>query len=153
MIKTRGRDILALWTRQDACTLSSARSKTCGIGSDNAVRTAGEWTTVEHLCDQAGIAYAIFHGCDRRVYFVQGGGHRKIAVKGAERRKLLIDLDAFTNQRNDRVAAREMLMILATDLDCYEAGESLAPLGYVDAQRDGTYRRAATEKASAQATT
>jgi hypothetical protein len=102
-----------------------------------------ETTTVESLCNIAGVVYGVLFGPNRIVNFVDEGGHRKRPVPGTQRGALYIDLSLIPKLDGGRERAREILITLAVDLNCYEAGESLSPVRLVDSQRNGMYTRPA----------
>ena len=100
-------------------------------------------TTVERLCNIAGVEYGVLFGPKRVVNFVDEGGHRKVAVPGTQRGALYIDLSLIPKLDDGKERAREILITLAVELNCYEAGESLSPVRLVDSQRSGMYTRPA----------
>jgi hypothetical protein len=102
-----------------------------------------EVTTVESLCNIAGVQYGVLFGPKRIINFVEKGGHRKIPVPGTQRGALYIDLSLIPKLDSGKEWAREILITLAVDLNCYEAGESLSPVRLVDSRRNGIYTRPA----------
>lgn len=88
-------------------------------------------TTVEALCMAAGFEYAMLNSPDRVVHLMHGGGHRKVLRDDTRRHDLFVDL-GLLNESTDNARAKETLLILAIDLGCYEAGESLAMEGLVE---------------------
>ena len=76
-----------------------------------------ESTTVESICNIAGVGYGALDGLDRIDKFVVEGGHRKIPVPGSERGALYIDLTLISNLDGAKERAREILIALAVDLN------------------------------------
>ena len=93
--------------------------------------------TVRELCRAAGIPYAVEDGPERLVRLRDHGGHATRRLPGAHRPALYVDVSRMP--QNDRAAARRILRTLAVDLDCYEAGESLARARLVESLRNGRY--------------
>jgi hypothetical protein len=96
-------------------------------------------TSVEALCDVAGVLYAVIRGPVREVTLTNSDGHRKIKRSDWRKDDLYIDLSIIGNYDSDQAMAREILRILAVDLNCYEAGESLSQADLVESQRNGLY--------------
>jgi hypothetical protein len=101
----------------------------------------GKTTTIERLCEFAGIEYGMMAGPDRKVHLVQSGGHRKVPVPGRQRRELYLDMSLIPPNTDKKARTIEALTALAVDLDCYEAGESLSPYGIVETQMNGKFTR------------
>lgn len=99
-----------------------------------------ERTSVAAMCQAIQISYGLVKGKDRAVNLVHGGGHRKVQRTDSKRGDLFIDLDRLSGLEYPQWV-EEALTILAVDLDCYEAGESLAQAGLVQQEMNGRYSR------------
>lgn len=100
--------------------------------------TIAQKTTVEALCTAAGLEYAMLNSPDRVVHLTRGGGHHKVQRNDTRRHDLFIDLNLLhAASKADRI--KETLLVLAVELGCYEAGESLAMEGLVQQTRNGRY--------------
>jgi hypothetical protein len=94
--------------------------------------------SVENLCQFAGIEYGVLDGPQRLVSLVRDGGQKKIPVTGRQRAELVVDLDVIPgSEKIERTL--KVLQVLAVDLDCYEAGESLAQAGLVETLSNGRF--------------
>lgn len=97
-------------------------------------------TTVEALCSAAGLEYAMLNSPDRLVHLRRGGGHQRKERTDTSRADLYVDLNLLP-QGSKQQRIKETLIVLAVDLGCYEAGESLAMEGIVEPTRNGRYLR------------
>ena len=93
--------------------------------------------TVRELCRVARIPYGMTDGPERPVRLRIGGGHVAEPRPGTTRRALYVDVAGMPN--DDRDAALRILQILALNLGCYEAGESLVRARIVEPLRNGRY--------------
>lgn len=93
--------------------------------------------TVRELCRAANVTYGILDGPERSVRLRVGGGHERAQLPNTRRSALYVDVSAITGDRS--AAARRILEILAVELDCYEAGESLVASRLAEPVRNGRY--------------
>lgn len=98
-------------------------------------------TTVEALCIAAGLGHAMLNSPDRVVHLTHGGGHNKIRRTNTRRHDLFVDLGLLRGSTNEE-RIKDALIVLAAELGCYEAGESLGMEGIVVQTRSGRYVRA-----------
>ena len=96
--------------------------------------------SVEQLCSFAGIEYGVLDGPKRLVRLARGGGHQKSPVPGRQRADLIVDRNLI-HAPTKRDRAIRVLEVLAVDLDCYEAGESLLLAGLVETLPNGRFAR------------
>ena len=93
--------------------------------------------SVRELCRTAGIACGMADGPERPVRLRVAGGHAAIERPGTTRRALYVDVAGMP--LDDRAAALRFLRILALELDCYEADESLSRARIAEPLRNGRY--------------
>ena len=93
--------------------------------------------TVRELCRAAGVPYAIAAGPECPVRLRDGGLSFSEERPGTTRPAFYVGVADMPC--DDRAAALRILRILAVDLDCYEAGESLARARVVEPLRNGRY--------------
>jgi hypothetical protein len=93
--------------------------------------------TVRELCRAADVTYGMLDGPERSVRLRVGGGHESAELPNTRRSAFYVDVSGITGDRS--AAARRILEILAVELDCYEAGESLVASRLGEPLRNGRY--------------